>query len=257
MKLFSVFFLFILLLSHNVIWGQDNLEDQEDKSLQKELKDQRSQYQAILKTVGGEGIENDPDFQKMVQEGLKDPQKLLKKLQDIQQKNGKSNANGMMGSLENSKNMKVADLLKGNASKIMKSMIQQFNPISPQQLKTSLLVTTEGKPQGDFLKNNPKFLNFLVRALKHPNALPNVAKILDQRQKLMYFVGANIFVLFFGIWYKRVQRNRNQDREITKSVNQFIFRFIFLSGIRLGIFVAFFHSEVGDIFGVFKKSFFA
>jgi hypothetical protein len=240
-----------------VTWGQDNIEDQEDKNLQKELNDQRSQYQAILKAFGGEGVENDPEFQKMVKEGLKDPQKLLKKLQDIQQKNGKGQTNGMMGSLENSKNMKIADLLKGNASAIMKSMIQQFNPISPQQLKVSLLATTEGKALGEFLKNNPKFLDFLVGALKHPNALPNFAKILDQRQKLTYFVGANIFVFFFGMWYKRVQRNRNQDREITNSVNQFIFRLIFLTGIRFGIFVAFFHNEAGDIFGVFKKSFLA
>ncbi len=237
--------------------AQSDSEDQEAINLQNEMKGQRAQFQAILKAVGGEGVENDPDFQKMVKEGMKDPQQMLKKLQEIRQKNGKDGNIGSIGGPSNggsAGSMKMADLLKGNASEIVRMMIQQFNHVSPVELKTRLLASTEGKPQGNFLKKNPKFLDFIVAAFKHPSALPDFAKILDQRQKLTYFVGVNIFVFFFGMWYKRVQKNRNQNKEFTKSMNQFIFRTAMMFGIRIGVFVAFFHTEVGPVFGLFKDT---
>lgn len=246
-----------MLLGHNVTQGQDDVEDQEAQKLQKEMEDQRSQYQAILKAVGGEGVENDPDFQKMVKEGIKDPQQMLQKLQEIRQKNGKDTNIGTIGGGGKAQGMKLKDLLKGNASEMVKLMLQQFAHVGPDQLKARLLAANEGKPQGNFLKNNPKFLDFVVAAFKHPNALPDFARILDQRQKLTYFVGFNIFIFIFGMWYKRVQKNRNQNKDMTKSMNQFIFRTIFLFGIRIAGFVAFFHNEVGALFGVFKTTFLA
>jgi hypothetical protein len=247
-----------MLLGHNVTQGQDDLEDQEAQKLQKEMEDQRSQYQAILKAVGGEGVENDPDFQKMVKEGIKDPQQMLQKLQEIRQKNGKdTNIGTIGGGGGKAQGMKLKDLLKGNASEMVKLMLQQFAHVGPDQLKARLLAANEGKPQGEFLKNNPRFLNFVVKAFKHPNALPNFAKILDQRQKLTYFVGVNIFIFIFGMWYKRVQKNRNQDKSATKSMNQFVFRTIFFFGLRIGAFIAFFHKEVYQIASIFKNSMFS
>ncbi|TNE97804.1 MAG: hypothetical protein EP326_10850, partial [Deltaproteobacteria bacterium] len=148
-----------LLLGTQVSMGQDSEDSPEN--LQKEMQNQRSQYQAILKAVGGEGVENDPDFQKMVKEGMKDPQQMIKKLQEIRAKNGKDGNIGNIGGSNSGKpgtptNMSLAQLLKGDASGMVRVMIQQFNHVSPNELKFRILMTTEGKPQGNFLKNNPK-----------------------------------------------------------------------------------------------------
>lgn len=257
MKLNFLFMIILLLLGTQVSMGQDSEDSPEN--LQKEMQNQRSQYQAILKAVGGEGVENDPDFQKMVKEGMKDPQQMIKKLQEIRSKNGKE---GNIGNIGGSKggntgtpsNISLAQLLKGDASGMVRVMIQQFNHVSPSELKSKILMTTEGKPQGNFLKNNPKFLDFIVASFKHPSALPDFARILDQKQKLTYFVGANIFIFFFGMWFKRVQKNRNQESDVTKRMNHFIFRTIFFLGLRIAVFVSFFHAEAGPIFGVFKDT---
>jgi len=250
--------LFILLIAQSVAMGQSDFEDDEAQKMQDEMQAQRAQYQQILKAVGGEGVENDPDFQKMVKEGVKDPQQMLKKLQEIRKKNGKDGNIGQIGGSgagNPAAGMKLKDLMKGNASNVVRMMMQQFNHVSPAELKSRLLAATEGKPQGNFLRNNPRFLDFVVKTFKHPDALPDFARILDQRQKLTYFVGVNIFIFFFALWYKRVQKRRNSEKALNKSINQFVFRTIMFTGLRLGVFAAFFHKEVYPLFSIAKSTF--
>ncbi|MCO4754893.1 MAG: hypothetical protein KC478_10460 [Bacteriovoracaceae bacterium] len=236
-----------------VVMGQDT--DAEQQELEKSMQKQRDQYQAILKTVGGDGLENDPEFQKMIKGGIKDPKALMEKLQQIRAKNGKSTDVGTIG--QSGQKFSAKDLFKGNASKIISMMLQQFSNMSDDQVKASMLRGAQGKPQEKFLKNNPKFLNFAAKLFKDPIALPQFAKIIDQRRKLTFFVGANICVFLFGFFVRKVQKNRNPEKQFTTTMNQFIFRQILMNSIRLGVFLAFFHNEVGPLWKVFRSTMFA
>lgn len=148
----------------------------------------------------------------------------------------------------------LAKTYKGaNTAGHMKNMVnlalKQFQTMSEAQLRTHLLEHTSGNPVGVLLTNYPKTLDYLVKVLRDPLALPQFFSILAQKTKLMIFFGINVFLIVLNFLIKRAQVNTKAS-----GGTHFKRRLLFFT-LRLLLFIGFFHTEIGPFFFIAKDTF--
>ena len=116
-----------------------------------------------------------------------------------------------------------------------------------------------GKIEGTFLEQwsnkYPKVLEFFIRLLKDHSALPSMAKIMDDRRKLIIFFICNIVVFVVGFIWKRSNRNVEKTYFERVIIDRIKYSLAFW-GVRIGLVVYFFHQELTPFGQLFKNHFF-
>lgn len=129
------------------------------------------------------------------------------------------------------------DYKNGKAPAIdIEAMLVPYRQLSPEQTKNELAEKLKGKPVVD----NPKLINFLDALFRDKKALPDIVQILNEREKLAYFLGINIVILIMAIMLKRRHYRNNPDGSILGNMTRGLRRFVLITGLRLSTLYFFF-----------------
>ncbi len=236
----NLFVALFLLISSALTYAQgDDFVDEDARdieALEGKLQEFKDSQQEVLDDLAPEQVRRQGKLQGKLEEELQKAissgdQKLVQELTKKLSKNVSSKASA--------KQMQA----------MVDSSLQTFRSMSEDQLRGHLLARTAGNPVGVVFEKYPKVLDYIIRVLQDPIALPQFFSILNDKPKLMIFVGINIILFFFGFILKRVHKAKGAG------MGTHFKRWFLLFSIRLIVFLGFFHTEVGPFFFIAKDTF--
>ena len=140
-------------------------------------------------------------------------------------------------------------------SEMLSKVLIIFRTMPDAQLRSTFTNKIEGTFLEEWSVKYPKVIEFLVVLLKDENTLPSLARVIDERNKLIIFFICNVLMFIGAIIWKRY------DRKIEKTYFQRIFggiRFIFIYwGARIGLLVLFFKEQLTPFGHLFMGHFFS
>lgn len=148
----------------------------------------------------------------------------------------------------------LTKMIPSSVKEMMKKYLSK-NPLahmSEEEIRQMVLVQTSGKKSGEFLKENPKFLDFLVKWFRDDKALPALAEIMNKPKKVKYYgyYVLAIFILSFLIGLKA------SDKSLFKKL---MFKLTISFGVMVCYFIGFylfFREELSPTVDIIKQVFF-
>lgn len=247
----SLFFTLIF-----ITLGASAQDDFSDPELEKEMAKQRAEYQELVKSLGAEDLIDNPDIKNMVESGSINFDKLEQTVRKLQKQQAKKTLGGFQSP-------SIAELLKSGAVGTVSKMLTPFRSISEENLVKSIVNNLEeGTRTKTILKRHPKLVLLLARLLKSEKALPSMASILDDKNKLYTFLFINVALFVFLKLRKMIANRKNSGNKFYKksffdSLFGWVIATCIVLSIRVGIFVYFFGKEATPAWEVFKQTMFA
>lgn len=130
-----------------------------------------------------------------------------------------------------------------SSSDQMRIMIKGLKDVPDDTIKQNLLAKLQSGGLKNFIINNPKILTFLVKMLKHDEALPSLAKLTEDKKRYTTFAVAMIATFILGFILKMPLKKGAKGA--MKPIVSFFPRWLFIFTIRIGLFIFFFHNEAG------------
>lgn len=144
----------------------------------------------------------------------------------------------------------LADISSANIEKA----IAPLQKISEKELINQLNDNSKNSYLGPVLQKFPILAVFMVRMIRDQQALPNLAKILENRDRLIHFaywmLGSFVLGVIITFLFKR------SGSGIIESMLNYILRFALMFSIRIFIIYYFFAAELAPSVKVFTKTFF-
>ncbi|MDO9182789.1 MAG: hypothetical protein Q7U04_10290, partial [Bacteriovorax sp.] len=112
----------------------------------------------------------------------------------------------------------------------------------------------KGSSSEILIKKYPKIALCAVRLIKDKDALPGLAKIIDDQERLIQYAGAMISTILLAILLKRYFYL--PGRSVQEAVGFWFLRFLIIFFLRIGILYSFYSSELAATFKVVTKTFF-
>lgn len=141
---------------------------------------------------------------------------------------------------------------KPKYSEIVKATLIPLQKLSEAELVAMLKENTRGSSAAQYVDRFPKIMLLAVQLIKDPEALPGMAKVLDDQDKLIHYSGLMIATLLVGFLLKRFMAK--EGRTIFVSISLWFIRFLIMSGLRIAVTVFFFGEELTPAFKVLWKS---
>lgn len=145
-------------------------------------------------------------------------------------------------------------LKKIKYSQAMKIALEPLQKMTEKELIKLLYENTSGSGVRQYIDQYPKIAVFTVRLIKSRDALPNLARILDDEDKVIRFIGIMISTILFAFFLKRLMKR--QGRTILQAVSFWFLRFMIISSLRLAVILYFFSEEISPTFNIAFKTFF-
>jgi hypothetical protein len=145
---------------------------------------------------------------------------------------------------------------KANSSELSTSVriaLEPLQRLSEKELLKRLDESTKDSSVRPYMDKFPNFTVFVVRLIKDKESIPSVVKILENRDRLIRFVGVMIGTLVFAFILKRVMRR--EGRSFIRSAFYFILRSFIMFGIRVFIIYWFFGAELAPVMKIFNHTF--
>lgn len=244
----KIVILFFILLSNT--WGQDEdievpapknakvVDIDSDEDLEKQMAKYRQDNQEIVKQLESLSPEQREELQTAINSG--NILEATNKLKDYGVKLVDPNA---------SQDSSTAPMLA-----LVNTSLQSLRSMSETSLRDLLKERISKTPLASFYEKSPKLQNFLVSSLRHDEALPKFFSIINQRQKLMIYLGVYLFTVIV-LWIVK-KKSKDIERPFFESMMSFLFKFTFAWTVRLGTFIFLFYKEVTPIGGVIRQTFF-
>ena len=161
--------------------------------------------------------------------------------QKLEQDKG-SFLSGLMPNMSGS----MSDLMKGAMKDFLKE--NPLSKLSPEEIKSMIMVQVTGKPMEQVFKKNPKFLDFVVEWLRDKKALPSLIGIFNKQKELKQY-GIAFFVVFILSFILNLMSKGSLLKRIFKKL------LITLAAIslNLGIFYWFFREELSPTIDIVLK----
>lgn len=232
-----------------LVLGQDDMTDNE---LEEEMRNQRQDYQKILKNLKAEEFLANPDITKLIESGEIDFDKIEETVRNLK----KNQASEIYGKMDKPS---VKSLFSGGAHEQIITMLAPLEKVSEEKLKKNLTHNLKDGVVKKFIDGNDKFKNFLVKILKSKKALPQMALILDNKNKFYIYVLVNI-VLFVFLKLKSIMSNRRNAgnkyyrKKFSDGFLGSVISLLFMFAVRVGIFVFFFHKEAKPAWTIFRDT---
>jgi len=253
-KLRILFFsLFIFSINIGTLQAQSNQIISDEDRLQQEMEAQRAEYQELVKKLGAEDLLEDPEIKNMIGTGTVNFDKLENTIRSIQKKQ----ANQVFRKVDKPG---ISQLLKGDAGSQISNILQPIQRIPDEKLKQSIVNNLKEGTFKRFLKNSPKLQSFLVNMLKSKKALPELARILDDKNKLYVFGFINIMLfVFLKLRKMMIKRSQSKSKYFKKSLGDsfvgWMIGFFVVFSMRIGLFIYFYSREASPAWNVFKETF--
>ncbi len=150
------------------------------------------------------------------------------------------------------KNLEAGQLALKDAIKLLNSV---YKDKSEQEVVDSLLSQHAGSSIGEVLKKYPKLALFLAKVYKDPDCLMELARILENRQKLLYYFIANVATILFGWMIKRSFRKKDGERRHrTTSMKLWFLRFLMIYGARVVLLISFYGKNLKPLFNIILET---
>jgi hypothetical protein len=154
----------------------------------------------------------------------------------------------------NKKKIDPKALKKIKYSQVLRVTLEPLQKMDEKELLQLLKDNTKGSPSGAYIDRFPKLAVFAVRLIKDKEALPSLAKIIDDQDRLIHFSGIMLATILIAFFLKRLMKK--EGRSIAKAFGLWFLRFLIISSLRIGILFYFFSVEVGPTLNIASKTFF-
>jgi hypothetical protein len=154
----------------------------------------------------------------------------------------------------NFKKLDPKNLKKISYSDSIKITLEPLQKMSESQLVALLHENTKDSKAGIYIDRFPKLAIFTVRLIKDPKALPSLAKIIDDQDRLIHFSSAMIVTILISLILKRFMKK--EGRTILRAFGLWFLRFSIISFLRFGVLYYFFSAELTPMFNIGAKTFF-
>lgn len=138
-------------------------------------------------------------------------------------------------------------------SEDIKVPLARLQKLSEEELVKMLKENTRDSKFAPYMDQFPRFTLLTVRLIKDKEAIPSAVKIIEDRDKLVWFGGIMISTFLLGFLLERLMRK--EGRSILGSIGLYMFRVLILTGVRLGIIIYFYKDELSPAAKVFSETF--
>jgi hypothetical protein len=145
-------------------------------------------------------------------------------------------------------------LKKIKYSDALRVTLEPLQKMSEAELVALLKDNTKGSSAEEYINRFPKLVVFAVRLIKDKEAIPSMARILDDQDRLISFSGIMLATILFAFFLKRFMKR--EGRSIGKALGLWFLRFLIISALRFGITLYFFSAELEPMFKIASKTFF-
>jgi len=109
---------------------------------------------------------------------------------------------------------------------------------------------------GSLFKIHPGLVTLLAKIVRDPKALPDAAKIGNEKKKMGLYFGLIVATFILGFTLKKMSHNKHGDMGMFFFMNRFIMRSLFLYGLRFAAFIYIFNQELAPLGTILKAHFF-
>ena len=141
----------------------------------------------------------------------------------------------------------------GKFSDDIRIPLSRLQQLSEEDLLKLLKENSRDSKLGPYLDQFPKFTLFTVRLIKDKEAIPSVVKIVENKDKLIWFAGVMISTFLLGFLLERIMRK--EGRSILGSIGLYMVRVLIMTVVRFVILMYFYSAEITPALNVGKKIF--
>ena len=151
------------------------------------------------------------------------------------------------------KSKKKSELIPTKLSNSVKFVLLPLQKLSEPELLKLFDEATIDSPAKTYMNQFPNITKYVVRLIKDTESLPSMIKILEDREKLIWFFSVMILTIAFGIVLKKIMHR--EGRSFPKAALFFFVRLYIMFGIRVAIVYYFYSKELTPAAKVFKSTF--
>ncbi len=171
---------------------------------------------------------------------------------DDPMKNASANAiKKVQADLERKKNEALTK--KSDYSGAVRLALAPLQKLSEKELLKQMDENTKNSPMRPYIDQFPNIIVFAVKLIKDTESLPSIAKIAEDRDRFIHFMGIMVATIIFGFFLKKLMHR--EGRSFLKSVFYFFLRMYIMLAIRIYIVYYFFSTELTPAARVFKQTF--
>lgn len=151
------------------------------------------------------------------------------------------------------KSRKKPKVISSDFSNSVRMALEPLQKLSEKDLLKRLDESTKDSVARPYMDQFPNITIFAVRLIKDKESIPSMAKILEDKDRLIWFAGAMLSTILFGFILKRVMHR--EGRSFLKAVLYFFIRMYIVFAVRVAIVYYFYSVELTPAAKVFKATF--
>lgn len=139
------------------------------------------------------------------------------------------------------------------SSKNIEETLKPLQNIPENDLLAQVKENAQGTLQGPIFIKYPLVPVFIVKMIKDKKALPYLAKILEDKDRLYTYLGFMVLTFFLGIVTQKMFTDKYAG--FFESVFRYLLHYVFLTAVRLAITYYMFANELDPTIKVFNTTF--
>lgn len=151
------------------------------------------------------------------------------------------------------KSRKKSEIIPTDLSNSVRFALLPIQRLSEAELLKRLHEGTKDSVIKPYLNEFPNLTIFTVRLLKDAESIPSLVKILEDKERLIWFASAMLTTFIIGFLLKRFMHR--EGRSFLKATLYFFIRLYVMLGIRIAIVYYFYSVEFTPAARVFKATF--
>lgn len=142
---------------------------------------------------------------------------------------------------------------KSDYSGAVRLALIPLQKLSEKDLLKQMDENTKNSPLRPYIDQFPNIIVFAVKLIKDKEGLPSIAKIAEDRDRLIRFSGFMLATFILGFFLKKLMHR--EGRSFIKAVFYFFLRLYIMFAVRVYIVYYFFSAELTPAARVFKQTF--
>lgn len=144
-------------------------------------------------------------------------------------------------------------VISNKLSESVRMALEPLQKLSEPELLKRLDENTKDSALRPYMDQFPNITIFAIRLIKDKESLPSMVKILEDRDRLVWFAGAMLSTIILGFILKRIMHR--EGRSFLKAALYFFIRMYIMFAIRVAIVYYFYSVEFTPAAKVFKATF--
>jgi hypothetical protein len=216
-------------------------EDHDTQDLEKLLKSYNTDQEKILEDTNKLHSETGPNI---VEES---------ELNEMPRSETPKSKDAMSEVFESGMKSRRPTVISSELSNSVRLALEPLQKLSEKELLKRLDESTKDSPARSYMDQFPNVTIFTVRLIKDKESLPTMVKILEDKDRLIWFAGVMLSTIIFGFLLKRFMHR--EGRSFLKAALYFFVRLYIMFALRVAIVYYFYSTELTPAVKVFKTTF--